>query len=494
MVLELTDRQKIGHLLRRFGFGAGIPDLEKYANLSVEAAVDKLLDFSGEDDLGDPIRFAFKKDEDAEPGGYRFRMHWILQMITTENPLREKLALFWHDHFACNDENVSQGLSMLDYMQKLRTDPHGKFSDILKRMVTSTAVMRELNVEMISKAQPNENFARELLELYTLGIGHYSEEDIKEVSRAVTGWAYMDVFWRLGKTNSERLTMMSKFDTPALFYFYAPEAHIGGEKSVLNTKVDGLDDVIKLLVKHPQTAKNICTKLWEWFVYPHPENAIVERLSAVYQKSDGSIKAILREMTRMDEFWSPQCYRNLVKNPVDYVISIIRAQNGSARVRKEFTEGSFDQPMNQSLVDNLGAVLYRMDVCGMNIFYPPSVAGWDWDKSWISTNTVLRRREFTGIYTYYPVEKDGKTEWFPDETTMYVVNQLKSRKITNVDELTSAFLTIYDCPISPSQYEVMKSHFTRAGGVAALENERHIAWQCTLALQLLGSSPDFQLC
>jgi len=467
--------------------------MSKYADVPVEKLIDQLLNFE-ETDFTDPLRFAYKKEEDAEPGGYRFRLHWVMQMVTTEHPLREKLALFWHDHFACNDDNVAHGLSMLDYLQKLRMNPHGKFGDILKRMVTSTAVMRELNVEMISKAQPNENFARELLELYTLGIGHYSEDDVKELSKAMTGWAYMDVYWRLGKTNSERLEAMKAHDTPALFYFYAPEAHIEGKKNFLGRQVEGFDDVLPILVNHPQTAKHICTKLWEWFAYPEPEVGVVERLSKTYLSTQGSIKAVLKEMTKTDEFWSEKSYRKLIKNPVDYVVGICRAQNAGEKFKKVMNEGDYRAPIEQAVFDQLGGIMYRLDVCGMNLFFAPSVAGWDWNQSWISTNTMLRRREFTGAFTYYPVEKDGKTEWLPDEPTLTVVREMRSRNPKSVEEMTSAFLTIYDCPLSPPQFEVLKQHFEKAGGVGALENERHIAWQCTLALQLLGSSPEFQLC
>lgn len=495
MALELTDRQKVGHLLRRFGFGAGLPDMAEYEGLGPKKAMEKLLDFGDEGgDIGEPMQFAFKTEGEAEPGGYRFRLWWMMQMVASKTPLREKLALFWHDHFACNEENVSHGLSMLDYMQKLRSRPHAPFRDILEKMTKSTAVMRELNVEMFSKAQPNENFARELLELYTLGEGHYTEKDIHEIARAMTGWAYMDVYWRLGANNDERLTAMRRFDTPALFYFYAPEAHIGGAKSVLGQQVDGFDEVLSLLAKHPQTAKYISTKLWEWFAYPNPEATVVERLAGRFLNSGGSIKDVLREITEIPEFWSEKCFRKQIKNPVDYAVSICRAQNAGATIREKYTIGKFNEPAAQHIIDNMGALAYRFDLTGMNLFFPPSVAGWDWGTAWISTNTMLRRREFTGIYTYYPEEKDGKTEWLPDKSTLYVVEQVKARNPQDVDALTNAFLTVYDCPLSEDQHAVLRKHFEQSGGPDAWKNDRHMAWRYTLALQLLGSSPDFQMC
>ena len=271
MSLNLTDRQKVGHLLRRFGFGASLPEMEVYGKMKPDQVMEKLLDFGDESDLSEPMRWAFIKNNDPQPNTYRFRMHWILQMMRTETPLREKLALFWHDHFAVVDEDVAHGLAISDYMQKVRSNPAGDFREILKKMSVSTAVMRQLNVEMYTKAKPNENFARELLELYTLGEGnHYTEKDIVEVARAMTGWAYLDVYWRLGETNDERLRAMVRHDTPGIFYFYAPDAHINGDKDVLGEKVDTFDDVLDLLVAHPGTAQYISTKLWEWFRLSEP--------------------------------------------------------------------------------------------------------------------------------------------------------------------------------------------------------------------------------
>lgn len=497
MALELTDRQKVAHLLRRFGFGASLADMARFEGLSPKQAMAKLLDFKDAKDLGDPMRFAFKADkpeDDAEPGGYRFRLHWILQMVTTEHPLREKLALFWHDHFACNEEDVAHGLAMLDYMGRLRDNPAGKFREILDKMGKSTAVMRQLNVEMYSKAKPNENFARELMELYTMGVGNYTEQDVKEIAKAMTGWGLMDVFWRLGDTNKTRLSSMEQYDNPAIFNFYAPAAHIEGKKPILGKQLDTLDDVLDLLATHPVTAKAISKKLWEFFAYMDPEPKVIERLAGRFVKSGGSIAETLTEMSEMPEFWSETCYRNLIKNPVDYTVGICRAQNAGAKYREVFNDGKFNEPVKQEILDQLGGIQYRLNLTGMDLFFPPNVAGWDWGPGWISTNTLMRRREFTGTYTYYPVEKDGKKEWLPDKPMMYVVEEMRKRNPADTDAFTNAFLLFYDCPLSPEKQEVLNQHFEKMQVVKNLANDRHVAWVCTTALQLLGSAPEFQLC
>jgi len=493
----LTERQKIGHLLRRFGFGASVLEMAEFEPLGVKGTMDRLLDWSGAEDLGDPLQFAFKKDEDAEPGGYRFRLWWVMQMITTKHPLREKLALFWHDHFAVNEEDVQHGLAMLDYMERIRANPAGKFGDILNSLVKSPALMRQLNVEMISRATPNENFARELMELYTLGEGNgYSEKDIKEVAKAITGWAHHDVYWRMGETNNARLKYMKQFDTPAVFYIVAPEVTVPGSKNVLGKQVESGDDVLKMLAHHPQTAKYICEKLWSWFGYENPEQKVLDRLVKRFNDTDGDIKLVLREMSEMDEFYSPKSYRSLVKNPVDYVVGICRAQNAAPRLKKDLAEKkSYDDPMSQGMMDACSGAMYYISECGMNLFFPDTVAGWDWHEGWTSTNMLLRRRQFTGILTWYPVEEQGKeTLYYPDEPVKFVINEIRKRNPQDVEAMVNAFCMVYDCQLSPDQQKVLIQHFEKHGGVALMKDDRSFGWICTLALQLLGSVPEFQLC
>lgn len=494
--MELTDRQKIGHLLRRFGFGASVWEMEEFVPLGVRGTIDRLLNFE-ETDIGDPMQFAFIYGEEAQPGGYRFRLWWALQMVATKNPLREKLALFWHDHFAVNEEDVEHGLAMLDYLERLRRNPAGKFGEILKKMSWSPAVMRQLNVEMISRAVPNENFARELLELYTLGEGNgYSERDIKELSKALTGWSHMDVYWRMGKTNDERLRYMRQHDTPPVFFIQAPEVNIPGKKSVLGKQVETGDEVLDMLAHHPQTARYICTKLWEWFAYKNPEKSVIERLAKRFIATDGDIKLVLKVMAEMDEFYGEKSYRRLVKNPVDYVVGICRSQNAGPRLLKEFeSTANYDQPMKEDVVAGCGAVVYTLSQCGMNLFLPETVAGWDWFDGWITTNTLLERRRFTGAHTWYPVDQEGKPrEWHPDIPVKFVINEIRKRSPKSEDELVNAFCMVYDCLLSAEQQSVLAQHFKKTGAMINLSKDREFGWSCTVALQILGSAPEFQLC
>jgi len=493
----LTDRQKIGHLLRRFGFGASLAEMEAYVPLGVQGTIDKLLDISQSTDVLHPLNYAFKDDKtEAEPGGYRFRIWWALQMVMSETPLREKMALFWHDHFAVNEEDVAHGLAMYDYLERLRENPLGKFKDTLGRFAKSPAVLRQLNVELLSKITPNENFARELMELYTLGEGNYSEKDIKEISLALTGWAHIDVYWRMGKTNDERLRNMMVAGTSGVFYIYAPDINIKGKKQVLGKSVETGDDVLDLLSHHPQTARYICTKLWEFFAYAKPEKSVIDRLAMRFMDVDGEIRLVLKEMAQMDEFYGDKSYRKLIKSPTDYVLGIARAMQCGERFKKDIPkELAFDQPVPKSVWDQSAGIFYQISQSGQDIFYPPTVAGWDWHDGWISTNILLRRKEVIGVYTWYPVMEEGKdTIWHPDEPVRYVVNEIRKRQPTSIEDIVNYFCTVYDCPLSPTQQQVMAQHFTKMGALQNIGKDREFGWACTTALKLLGSAPEFQLC
>ncbi|MCB0825731.1 MAG: DUF1800 family protein [Armatimonadetes bacterium] len=491
---NLTDRQKVGHLLRRFGLGAGMPDMEIYAPLGPEKAMQKLVTFDSTPDLVDPMRFAYREEGDADPGPWRFRIQWMCEMIRTKNPLREKMAVFWHDHFAVRMADVENGLAILEYQKRLREDPIGKFRDILDRMVKSPGVMMQLNLELFSKARPNENFARELLELYTLGEGNYAEKDILEIAKALTGWGYVLAYWQLGSTNDERLNMMRKFDVKPIFSVYGEDAHIKGPKQVLGKTVDTLDDVLDMLAKHPQTARYVSTKLWEYFGYKNPERQVVDRLAKKFLDTDGSIKDVLVEMTKMSEFWSDKCVRGLIKNPIDFYISICRAQNSAGELEKRLdAKGAVDKPLTNDVWSPLGSLNYYLTNAGMEIYQPPSVAGWDWHEGWISANNMLRRQQYTGMFVYYKSQRDGKDVWLPDVGMKYILGEIRKRSADTLDGLINAFLTVYDCPLPEKKIEVLREHFKKHGMPQNVKNDESVAWAVNQGLKLLAGTPEFNL-
>lgn len=493
---KLSDRDKVAHLLRRFGFGASNWEMEKYAPLGPGKTLDALLKVDLENDHGvHPLRFAFREKEDADPGAYRFRNFWTYQMLVTQTPLREKMALFWHSHFAVSDNKVENGLAMLDYLHALRKDPLGKFEDILVRMCQCPAVLYNLDVRLITKARPNENFAREVMELYTVGIGNYTEQDIKEIAKAFTGWLTMNTYWEMKGNNEKKLRFMMENQTPFTFFAYAPGVHLEGQKTVLGKAVDDGYDVLKLLATHSKTAEFLCGKLWRFFVSDKPDPAGVKRLAAKFRSSGGSISATLREMASLPQFWAPEVVGGLVKNPVDYAVGMCRAMNtGPEILARTKMSQPFHKPMESEAADPISNVTWNMEQMGLDLFYPETVAGWEPGPSWINTNNLNARRKFEGLFTWVKTKVDGKDKWVPGPTMAYVVDQITIAQPATPLELAKAICNVFDYRLSDFQLTTLVPLVEKRGGVKALEKKDAAVYLVESVLRIVRNAPEAHLC
>ena len=193
----MNEREKISHLLRRFGLGAGKYEVDQYAPLGVEGTIDRLINYEKVDEkfTVNPYEMTGYGEEGLlmlDPP--RFAAWWSLRLLLTQRPLQERLTLFWHNHFAVSGDKVFYGPSILEYQQVLRRNASGNFRTLLHEVAKTPAMVFYLDTQMSVKGKPNENFAREVMELFTLGAGHYTEKDIQEAARAFTGWGihYVD--------------------------------------------------------------------------------------------------------------------------------------------------------------------------------------------------------------------------------------------------------------------------------------------------------------
>ncbi|RYG42279.1 DUF1800 domain-containing protein, partial [bacterium] len=398
---RLTDREKLAHLYRRFGLGATPWELDEAEKLGYERALTRLLDWDKVEDPGEavsPYEFCWRDKEDPDTGSWRFRSWWIYRMLTTTRPAKEKLTLFWHSHFAVGDDKVENGAMMLEYLQTLRRNAGAKFSVLLEAVAKDPAMMRYLDMQRSIRGRPNENFAREVMELFTLGIGHYTEEDVKEVSRALTGWGYIDTYWEMGGTPIERLKESIRDDRPFATFTYMPPMHDPGPKTILGKTApwDG-DGVLKMLAEHPTTAEHIATKLWTFYAYADPEPAVVARIASAFRKSGGDIRHTLFAIARAPEFWSEKCLRHLAKSPLDYTLGIARAQ-GLGKAVSELRKPDADvyQAVAQRILDECGALSWHMERQGLNLLVPPDVAGWKWGDAWITPAAMTMRYGYRG--------------------------------------------------------------------------------------------------
>lgn len=272
---------------------------------------------------------------------------WLNIMINSKAQLREKMSFFWHGHFACRSRNAFFAQELVN---TIRTNAMGNFSDMLRAVSKSPAMLQFLNNRQNRKGHPNENFAREVMELFTLGRGNYTEKDVKEGARAFTGWG-------IDKTGS---------------YTFRKNIHDDGEKTFLGQtgNFDG-DSIITILLKNPQTANYITKKVYRYFVNEKTDEAKVTWLSNRFYKNNYDIQKLLDDIFSSDWFYEQKNIGTKIKSPVELMVGLRRYL-----------------PLT---LDNDDAQLLFQKVLGQILFYPPNVAGWPGGRSWIDSSTLMVR-------------------------------------------------------------------------------------------------------
>lgn len=370
--MPLPDQLKNQHLLWRAGFGPAVEqlsDLSRYTPSEFYKALVKASSkkpsyinvadnylqglMMGIDQVGRVQQKNLspeerKKRQQMNREGVRnLNLYWLNEMVNSGSQLREKMALFWHGHFACRNLNVFYQQGLLDV---IRRNALGNFGVLLKEVSRSAAMLNFLNNQQNRKGHPNENFAREVMELFTLGRGHYTEEDIKEAARAFTGWA----------ANARGEFIFRKFQ------------HDDGRKTVLGQSgnLDG-EDVLDILLEQRQTAKFISKKIYQYFVNDQPDMEKVEWLAARFYKSGYDIAGLMQDIFMSDWFYNEKNIGNKIKSPVELLAGIQRIL-----------------PMK---VENEESLIVLQRLLGQVLFYPPNVAGWAGGKSWIDSSTLMLR-------------------------------------------------------------------------------------------------------
>jgi len=346
------DRRKAAHLLRRAGFGAAPEEIAEAVEKGLEATVDGL--FDGAEEQEAEFRKTFETASSAlvdfgDPD--QARGWWLYRMTRTHSPLREKLALFWHGHFATSVGKVEDTSLMLRQVETLRRLAWGDFREIVLAMARDPAMLVWLDGESSTKEHPNENFARELMELFTLGIGHYTEADVQEAARAFTGWH------REG----------------AEFVFH-PDDHDAGPKRFLGKsgKFDGAD-IVAIILQQPAAPRFLAGKLLRFFATPDPGEDVIAEAADALTRTQLDVKWFLRELFLSRYFYSSDCVRKRISSPAELVAGAVR----TLRPRWPAT-----------------AMAEQMEPMGQALLAPPDVKGWDGEKAWINETTFAARAEF----------------------------------------------------------------------------------------------------
>ena len=298
---------------------------------------------------------------------------WLNRMLVTPAPLQEKMTLFLHGHFATagNTKGI-YGLDIVEQNELLRRYALGNWRELTHYVARDRAMLKWLDNARSLKAHPNENFARELMELFTLGVGNYTEQDVRESARAFTGFTFAR---RTGE-----------------FYFNAAQ-HDDGSKTFLGrTGNFNGDDIIDILFQQPAASKLYATKLLEFFVYTEPEPELVDEFAALIRKNDFTMAPVISTLLRSNVFYSERAYRALVKSPVEFVI------------------GSYQL---FGVTEMQPAVIGALNRMGQVPFHPPSVKGWDGGAQWLNTQTMLARENFASSLMGAPEMAQSKT-WLTD--------------------------------------------------------------------------------
>jgi uncharacterized protein (DUF1800 family) len=361
---DAWDRARAAHLYRRAAFGASREELAEAERLGPAATLDRLLEGSpGADDLRDTLTDAGRIAAERDDFGQQLRGWWLYCILQGGHPLREKLVLFWHNHFATSIAKVQDPLLMFRQNCLLREHALGKFGPFLRAISRDPAMLVWLDSNSNLKEHPNENYARELMELFSLGVGHYSEKDVREAARCFTGWH--------SRGNN--------------FRFDAAE-HDGGTKTVLGQTGDwDGDDVVRFVLGRPDAARFLVRKFYLFFVGENasPPDSFLEPLCDSFRQSDYDIRALLKTILASRHFYSDHAFRQRIKSPVEFVLGAVQS------VYRRYDAGHPDyRPLPQQALVNLPGAM------GQILFEPPNVKGWPGGRAWLNTSTVLARDNF----------------------------------------------------------------------------------------------------
>jgi len=487
----MEDSARIRHILRRFGLGACRTDLANLGTIRWQKALATLLAADQRPDKFpvDYAEFIYLPDGNQTQDPGRAQLLYLFRLLGTDRPAVEKASLFWIDHFAISAGKVEHGPMMHDYIETVRAGALGKFPDLLVQVSETAAMLQWLDGNGSIKGKPNENFAREVLELYTLGISHYSEEDVRELSRACTGWSLRYPQYENGGTNERTFVDDSlKYKRDFVTASFSKGLYDDGEKTIVGRK--GRFDMagaLRDLAMRPETARHLAKKLIGWYAFLDPAEKEIEAVAKAYLSSGGSMKACIQAVAKLPAFWDEaRCPRHLIKNPVEYAIGLARSMGiGEVMVARRFEE----RKRKEAMADEVAGPLYWMssflEKMDMMPLYPPDVGGWDWGPAWINSNTVTYRQKFREFLMYAGIKE--KRFCLP------FVESLRSNPPTTTEGIADGLLEAIDAELSGPQKAVLIEVLNKAGGVAALQKVDSTMYLLDLGLRAILATPEMSL-
>lgn len=487
------------HLLRRAGFGGTPEQIEQLHQMGLKAAVDYLVDYDkvrvNFESLNskqvlpftpDPFRDGYEPSQEERNAYVKIRKRndsienanmtewWLRRMVATPRPLEEKLTLFWHGHFTSGLREVKTPSMMLDQQQVFRDNALKDFRSMLAAICIDPAMMRYLdNVNNVVK-EPNENFGRELLELFTIGVGHYTELDIKSAARAFTGWTV------------SRETGRFEYNTKA--HDYSPTKMIFGRMGDING-----GQVVDMILARPETAEHIAGRLWTFFAGQEPSAAFKKALGRTFFEQRFQFRPFLKLLFSCQAFYSPEVVGQRIKSPVELIVGMYR----ELEIR----------PYNAAIMARGAREM------GQELFQPPNVKGWDGGLKWINTASLMERYNYPLNLLYGCKPPDEKPEAVSDIPEL-LTNLGIAERAANMEQPPFdpyPILKRYDlktpsaivdhfarrllaAPLDEAAKKKLENYFVlQLGGEKKGSEIEHLANVVRGLIHLMMSSPEYQI-
>ena len=366
--IRQLSQEDAAHLLRRTSFGATDSEIQALVGRTPAQAAGTLLTYP---QTLQPNNFSPLDAVAAGAAGKLVQAAWMWEMLYTPYPLRERLALVWSNHFVVANDKVKNVYALQEYLGLLRGQALGNFGEFALSVAKSPAMLRYLDNDQNRKGKPNENFSRELLELFTAGIGNYTEQDVREGARGLTGWSYVG-----GRNQQKEFAEQPKFVA-------LPNQHDAGSKTYLGKTGNFTpEDIVNLAASQASTASRVAGKLWAAFVSSAPDEAGISQLAQTFTQSGGDLRAVMTSLLTSDAFYAQRNRLSLYRSPVEYVVGALRAMGRPK--------------LDEKAVLGLVGSTARM---GQELLHPPTVKGWDGGREWINDTTLLLRMQAAAALT-----------------------------------------------------------------------------------------------
>ncbi|HEU4387947.1 MAG TPA: DUF1800 domain-containing protein [Blastocatellia bacterium] len=475
------------HIYARMAFGGTPAEIDDLVNrsASTEAAVDYMIEYGqiNNQSLDDVLQRSFNFSlplSDQRFSINQIRRWWVTRMVYSKRQFEEKMTLFWHNHFATANTKVNSAAQMFIQNELLRKNALARFDDLAMGISKDPAMMVWLDTNQNTRAGNNENYGRELMELFTMGIfdpvseeRNYVEDDVKQVARTFTGWQFF----------------LPDRNNPLNYQFRInANLHDSGQKTIFagtdaaTTGNLGGEDVVTIICNRVATPRFLAKKLLDFFVFPVDLNSkadrkLIKRLAKAYVKNNHSIKALVRAVFTSDEFFSDRAMNALVKQPIEFVVGPIRMLGAS------YNPGG--------PVDRADATLYQRSAqLTQNLLDPPDVSGWDLQLAWINTAVLLQRYNVANTFaTSRPAAADAPGAFI-------TLDQLKQYVRPTPEQTAKAFLSTLKVDWDEATLASLVRYLTtddNGNPTAWTTTDANVDKKCRGLVHLIMSLPEFQL-